>query len=630
MQAFPRLLAVHFALFIFVAAACAESPRDIHQLALVGNETIPTDKIIECLSKYPAVLAAAEKVNSEDDFVRVVEETLRAGYQKVGFTECKVQVERADAGWKATIIEGPRILLGAIRIQGNDETVQWLQKSIATFQADPNKVIWLEGKPWNGDFKVEDFRQNNLNECLGALGVNPRYVSRSIQIEKPFADSPTSAVLVLDVPSSVKPTRLEDIRCDSPDRDLVQTELARHGITIGKNVDPTTAIKAQQILLSSTMFDVVKCSITNAHGLGDVVLNVQASQQKATGSKVDVANAALARQKLLNFAEQLKRLATENRGLFLTMTAAELQLQLWLGEHEFGFQVDNAGKELVRFYNSAETDTALVRANDGTRYAFGIPNLSLRLGAAFDKDAEKKIATQFNTDFQSDESKRKPNRFEVDLISLCSIFPLEQSRCVETADGFVIESSRGRLQLDTNGLFQSLALHSEEPDSVWLLEAIDLASVPDKIRSLAVNQNDKLAFQFPSTPPSDSLNDLTKFYVHRDGRDLTAAWTFWLIHETLHYQPGTAIYSLAEIFSISSAGDRPHFDPHVIAGWRITRKVLSAPWPWLTAMPTPARLNKPSLCLTNPCRCSRAAKTCGRIWTWHLSKAVHSEMQPGN
>ncbi len=98
MQAFPRLLAVHFALFIFVAAACAESPRDIHQLALVGNETIPTDKIIECLSKYPAVLAAAEKVNSEDDFVRVVEETLRAGYQKVGFTECKVQVERADAG----------------------------------------------------------------------------------------------------------------------------------------------------------------------------------------------------------------------------------------------------------------------------------------------------------------------------------------------------------------------------------------------------------------------------------------------------------------------------------------------------------------------------------------------------
>ncbi len=238
------------------------------------------------------------------------------------------------------------------------------------------------------------------------------------------------------------------------------------------------------------------------------------------------------------------------------MTAAELQLQLWLGEHEFGFQVDNAGKELVRFYNSAETDTALVRANDGTRYAFGIPNLSLRLGAAFDKDAEKKIATQFNTDFQSDESKRKPNRFEVDLISLCSIFPLEQSRCVETADGFVIESSRGRLQLDTNGLFQSLALHSEEPDSVWLLEAIDLASVPDKIRSLAVNQNDKLAFQFPSTPPSDSLNDLTKFYVYRDGRDLTAAWTFWLIHETLHYQPGTAIYSLAEIFSISSAGDR--------------------------------------------------------------------------
>ncbi len=62
------------------------------------------------------------------------------------------------------------------------------------------------------------------------------------------------------------------------------------------------------------MFDVVKCSITNAHGLGDVVLNVQTSQQKATGSKVDVANAALARQKLLNFAEQLKRLATENSG----------------------------------------------------------------------------------------------------------------------------------------------------------------------------------------------------------------------------------------------------------------------------------------------------------------------------
>ena len=479
------------------AVVQAEEPRDIRRIELAGNASIPASEILECLSRYPAVLAAAERTNSETDFARVIEETIRDGYKQAGFSQCRVQVSSAGDRWKASIVEGSRTLNGPIRIQGDPDTAEWLQKSLESYQATSDKFIWIEGKPWNGQLTLLAEQQTHLNEFLTGLGINPRFVSRIVQHENASQASSGSVALILNVPTSIKPTRLETIKCEEADRELIASTLAEHGIEFGSSVDSDTPARAQRILLDSTAFDIVATKLDVGHGLGDMALAVLASRSPAASE-----NAVMARQKLLSFTEKLKQLISGNQGLHLTMSLAEAEGHAWVFEKSFAIEIDKESKEVARFINNADTDKAAIQTGEATRYAFGIPNLVFRFGVSTDDLAKKKISCQFGADFASNvqKAKAKENRFDLDLVTACVLFPLNETRFTETPDGCVIKSPRGELRLKANGDFKSLSVESDtDPDAGWLVESVD--RLPDNLRAMEVSDKEQLAFTIPADDP---------------------------------------------------------------------------------------------------------------------------------
>ncbi len=532
------------------AALAADEPRDVSRIVVSGNEAIAASDIVQCISHCPTVLAAAELHHSEDETKHAIELAIREGYKNAGFHQSRVEVERSADTWKASIVEGPRVLKGRMRIEGTPETVEWLHSALSKSQADSKKSFWKSDIPWNGEPGLWPDQESLLNDCLKTLGIHPRFISRRIQAENGADASGPTAVLVLTVPASVKPTRLESIQCEAADRELITAKLAKQGISIGSQLDPHALADMEQKLLATCQFDMVTAKVEMGHGLGDVALNIQASRSQPSSS-----DGALARQKVLSFGQSLKQLTSDRSGVHLTMTMQAAQADIWVFEKSFAVELANTGKPVAQFINNANTDLAAIETRDGVRYVVGIPNLTFRFGVNAEKPGSKKVACQFGADFASSDNNALWNRFELDRAALCLLFPLAESNCSEVPDGWLINSPRARLELARDGKFKSLSIKSEDqPDSVWLLESV--ASMPDSLREKEGRSDDRLAFTLPRTVATAATNDKSKFYVMRSKSEFTSNWTFWLVDETLKYGPDSAVVGLARAFSISTTGDK--------------------------------------------------------------------------
>ncbi len=537
------------ALLLLSLAIVADEPRVVRELSITGNDTIPTGKILECLTRYPAVLAAAERNHSDEEYTRAIEATLREGYKNAGFLESRISVTQTQNTWQAHIEEGPRTLKAAVQIVGNAETSQWLSQAIADYQKDPNKSIWLEGYAWDGDKNLSGDARKHLEQCLVTLGINPRIVTGDITVAHSATSSSPVARLILQIPDAVKPTRIESLRCSTADRELILAELAKHDLALGARVDSTTLARVQKILLASGKFDTVAVKTEPGHGLGDLALNVQGTRCDASADQI------VARQKILSFGESIPRLIVDGRGLHLTMDSDGTLGHLWVLETSFAVELAKNNVEIARLFNDIATDKMVIETGDHTRYAFGIPNFEMRFSVTPHETDNEKWNFNFGGDFKTDPKPIRSNQFQLDVSTLSKMFPLAETELAEDKNGLVIQSPRGRLHISDSGEFKSLSVKSQtEPDSVWLLESID--RLPDHVRKLEVTDQDQLAFIIPEKEPDNPNSYKNAFFILNNQKNLVAQATFWLVDEVLKYRATTDIYALAEVFSISNSGDK--------------------------------------------------------------------------
>ncbi len=413
-------------------------PRDASQIQFQGNKAYTTESIRDALQFSADFIAACEPVHTDQEFIRTLEQLLKAAYLRNGFLQCAIRAKVSDregegARYQVELDEGNQTLRDEMEVDAPASLQAFLKSSWNDYCQRLPKPVWVPGHPWNPEPDVKTGIQQHVDQWLRNIGYQP-WTARATFPET----APHRVGLRLTFHAQAIKPKIVAIELARGDP-VIKKHLAEFEIDKGMDFIAGMDRKLAEKIYLLGMFQQVRVDTDAGAGLGEVQLRVQTARL----SGID--------QEKLTWSRDLKRvwqaaLATDcdHRPSHIRGMRPPFIVDAYFTEHDAVVEVTSNEQVISRLAHDADRSRVVLQMNE-QEGAFTINRLLLQV--SLDRDANNPNALRIDANFKFGDNhlERPESRFFITVDGWDVIFPLNQVKRTEEAERIVWESNLGRL-----------------------------------------------------------------------------------------------------------------------------------------------------------------------------------------